>query len=275
MDIFFNTINVLFGYIFYPFTDINPAWGMIWISLVTGIVMLIIFRIASNQDGIRKAKAKVGAYILEMRLYNHNLLKMLAALGKTLIANVFYLRYMVVPILFIVVPVLLVLIQVSYRYENRPLRPGEQVIVKAVLKSGFSMTNFPVILQAPEGIVVETPALRIASLGEVDWRLHGEREGEYDLTFSVDGKKYRKDLYVINNRLTALGAKRVGSSFYSLLLNHYEPELADSSPFISLNIMYPDRVLKIIGFEFHWIIWFFILSLVFSFAFKGIFHVEL
>lgn len=275
MDIFFTAINILFGYVFYPFADRDPAWGMIWMSLLTGIVMVIIFRFTSNQEGIRKAKAKVGAYILEMRLFNHDLGKMLAALGKTLIANVFYLRYMVFPILFIIVPVLLVLIQLSYRYENRPVRPGEQVIVKAVLKPGLSTMNSPVILQAPDGIIIETPALRIASLGEVDWRLHGEKEGKFELNFSVDGKGFKKNLHILNSRLTAIGVKRVGSSFYSLLLNHYEPELPDSSPFISLNIIYPARTLKIIGIGMHWIIWFFILSLVFSFAFKGVFHVEL
>jgi uncharacterized membrane protein (DUF106 family) len=164
MNLLFSGFNALFGFIFYPFENINPAWGMICISLVTGIIMLVIFRYTSNQQGIKKAKAKVGAYILEMRLFSHDLGKMLASLGKTLLANLFYLRYMIVPLILIIVPVMIVLIQLSYRYENRPLQTGEPVIVKAVLKPDFSVLETPVILQTPEDVLVETPALRISLL---------------------------------------------------------------------------------------------------------------
>ncbi len=274
MALIFNIINGIFRVLFYPFENLNPAWGMIWISSVAGVLMLIIFRFTSNQEGIKKSKAKVSAYILEMRLFNHDLGKMLASLGRTLWANMVYLRFMLVPLGFIIIPVLIVLIQTSYRYENRPLQPGEAVIVKAILKKDFSVVDTPVELKAPDGVVVETGALRIASLNEVDWRISSQKAGNYELIFHVNGKKYSKSLHA-EEGLPVLSIERAGSSFASLLLNHSEPRLQDDSPFISLHVSYPDRALKIIGFELHWIIWFCIFSVIFSFAFKGIFKVEL
>ncbi len=267
-------VNTVFGFLFYPFKGLDPAWGMIWISLLTGVIMLIIFRFTSNRQGIKKSKAKIGAYILEMRLFNHDLGRMLAALGKTLAANLFYLRYMVVPLIFIIIPVLLVLIQLNYRYERRPLRPGEAVIVKAFLKPGLRVGATDIKLHAPDDIIIETPGLRIASFGEVDWRISGRKEGAYELDFAVNGKQYKKNLH-IGGKLDALSAKRVGSEFYTLALNHAEPELPDDSPFASLQIIYPEGSLSIMGFEWRWIIWFFVLSVIFSFAFKGAFKVEL
>jgi len=274
MALGFNIINAVFRTLFYPFDKLHPAWGMIWISFVAGILMLIIFRFTSNQEGIKKSKAKVGAYILEMRLFNHDLGKMLAALGKTLAANILYLRYMLVPIIVIIIPVLIVLIQVSYRYEHRPLRPDEHAIVKAVLKPGFPVVETHVLLQVPEDITIETPALRIESSNEVDWRISARKHGVYQIDFMVNGKLFKKNLHV-NNELTALSSKRAASSFYAFLLNHSEPELPNDSPFVSLQIMYPDRNLSIMGLKLHWIIWFFIFSVIFGFAFKNVFKVEL
>jgi uncharacterized membrane protein (DUF106 family) len=274
MALGFNIIGAVFRILFYPFEHLHPAWGMIWISLLAGILMLIVFRFTSNQEGIKKSKAKVSAYILEMRLFNHDLGKMLAALGKTLAANILYLRYMIVPIIVIIVPVLLILIEVSYRYEYRPLRPDEPAIVKAVLKPGSPVIETHISLQVPDNIKIETPALRIKSSNEVDWRISAREHGIYQLRFLVDGRLYKKNLHV-NNELTALSRKRIGSSYYAFLLNHAEPELSNDSPFVSLEIMYPDRSLSIMGLRLHWIIWFFIFSVISGFAFKNVFKVEL
>ena len=236
--------------------------------------MLIIFRFTSNQQGIKKAKATVSAYVLEMRLYSHNLAKMLAALGKTFLSNFIYLRHMLFPIIFIIVPVMIVLIQTSFRYEYRSLQPGEGVIVKAVLKKDFPVIDTTVILRAPKGIVIETNALRIASLNEIAWRISAQEKGNYELIFYVNGKEYGKSLHA-GEGLSVLSAARVGSTFSSYLFNHAEPELPGDSIFTSLQIIYPQRILKIIGIELHWLVWFFLLSLVFSFAFKNVFKVEL
>lgn len=274
MEFIFNIINSIFRILFYPFDNVDPAWGMIWISFITGILMLIIFRLTSNQDGIIKSKAKVSAYILEMRLFNHDLGKMLAALGKTLAANILYLRFMIVPLIFIIVPVLIVLIQLSYRYENRPLQNGERIIIKALFKEHFPVMDTLVTLRAPEAIVLETKALRIESLHEVNWRISSHKSGNYELIFHVNGKEYAKSLHA-EEGLSVLSSRRTGSSFFSLLLNHSEPRLPADSPFTSLQVSYPERTLKIMGFEFHWIIWFFIFSIISGYAFKGVFRVEL
>jgi uncharacterized membrane protein (DUF106 family) len=274
MNFIFSGVNALFRLIFYPFENLNPAWGMIWISIVTGIVMLGIFRLTSNQAGIKKSKAKVSAYILEMRLYSHDLGKMLGSLGKTFLANIFYLRYMITPIIFIIVPVLIVIIQLSFRYEHRPLQTGERVIVKAVLKPDYPVLQIPVALQTPEDVIIETPALRISSLNEIDWRIRVQQDGMFHLKFMVGDRQYEKNLHV-DSKLAPLSVRRVGSSMYDSLMNHVEPRMSDDSPFISLNVMYPDRTLRILGIDLHWVIWFFVLSVIWGFALKDLFKVAL
>jgi uncharacterized membrane protein (DUF106 family) len=268
---FFNTVADLF---FQPFEKIHPMWGMIAVSFLTSIVMLIIFRVTSNQRGIRLAKNKVSAYILEMRLFSHDLGKMLSALAKTIIANLLYLRFMVFPFVVIFIPVIIILIQTSYRYELRPLKPGEPALVKAILKPEAAESLFSVLLQPDKNISIETPALRIPLRNEINWRLSASKEGNYQLTIGIAGVQYRKSLKV-GDQLTTISTKRTGTSFFSQLLHHEETTLPENAPLNSLQIIYPERTLEFIGFKFHWVVWFLLLSIVFSFALKSAFKVEL
>jgi len=274
MNSIFQTVNLFFHFLFYPLESLNPMFGIIWISLITGIIMLIIFRYTSNQEGIRNSKRMIGAYIIEMRLFSHHLGKMLFALGRVFRANLLYLRFMLVPLVFIVIPVLIVLIQTSYKYEFRPLEPREAAIVKAVLKPDINIFRSHVELKTPAEVIVETPPLRIAGSGEVYWRVSGKAKGVYELVFLVDGKVFRKNIH-IGGKLPDLSVKRIGSSFSGKMLYHAEPVLPEDSPFTSLQVGYPKRKLSIVGFEMHWIVWFLIFSVIFSFAFKSLLKVEL
>jgi len=70
-------INTFFGklieWMILPFRGMTPWIGMAVISLVTGIFMLLIFRLTSNQKGIRQVKDKIKAHLMEIRLFKDNL----------------------------------------------------------------------------------------------------------------------------------------------------------------------------------------------------------
>ncbi len=65
---YFNFIlNKFFGILFFPFQFIDPLWPLLFISVLTGILMLLAFRYTSNQKEIRKEKDKIKAHLMEMR----------------------------------------------------------------------------------------------------------------------------------------------------------------------------------------------------------------
>ncbi|NOR12743.1 MAG: hypothetical protein GQ545_05770, partial [Candidatus Aminicenantes bacterium] len=109
------TFNRVFGKIFdllfIPFRDMNPWVGMIIISFLTGLLMLVIFRYTSNQAGIKKAKNKIKAHLLELRLYKDSLGLSLKAQGNILLANLKYITHSFKPMLVMIIPVILILIQ--------------------------------------------------------------------------------------------------------------------------------------------------------------------
>ena len=64
MDLFNKIITWIFDILFYPFAGLHPVWGLIFISVITGVLMLLIFKVTSNQAGIRKTKSHIQAYLL-------------------------------------------------------------------------------------------------------------------------------------------------------------------------------------------------------------------
>ena len=73
MDTFNCIITNLFELLCSPFAELDPWWGLSALSVLTGVVMLVIFRFTSNQGGIRSAKNRIKAFFLEVRLYNDDL----------------------------------------------------------------------------------------------------------------------------------------------------------------------------------------------------------
>ena len=102
-------IHKIINLIFYPLKYTSPALGLLFTSLLTALLILTIFRLTSNQKKIKWAKDKVKAYILEIRLYRDQPRVILKALGNILLFNSMYLRYVLVPFLFIFIPVIFIM----------------------------------------------------------------------------------------------------------------------------------------------------------------------
>ena len=57
---------------------------MMAVSLLTALLMLFVFQLTSNQAGIRRAKDRIKAHLLELRLFKDNMRVTLWAQGGIL-----------------------------------------------------------------------------------------------------------------------------------------------------------------------------------------------
>lgn len=273
-------LNVVFDGILGLFANLDPAYGLLVISVITGILMLIVFRYTSDQKGIKRAKNLVKAHFLAIRLYKDDIAQMLATMKNIVVSNLVYMSKSVKPMLFMLAPVALVLIQLDSRYEHRPFKVGETTVVTVRLHQGGANASASlaelssVTLTVPAGLKIETPMLRIPEKAEVSWRIKMEQEGAFDLTVNDNGHQFEKRLYV-SNALTALASSKERQSFTAALFSPAEPSLPADAPVESIVITYPKRELSVFGITVHWLIGFFVLSLVAGFALKGVFGVEI
>lgn len=267
-------LSRVFDLLLSPFGSLNPVWPLIVFSLITGIVMLIIFRYTSDQKGIKAAKDKIRAYLYEIRLFKDDLRIQLSAQKNILIHNFRYMKHALKPMLFMIIPVVIILVQLEGWFGYRPLKLGESAIVSVNFSAGETNALPEVSIQADKGIIVETPPLRIPTEKEVSWRVRANEIGEHDLRFNVSGNTFDKRIIVSDGQLTRV-SRVVASGFWDTFLNPGEEPIAKNSFMNKIEVDYPSRSIGVFGWQVHWLVVFFILSIVFGFVFKGLLKVEI
>jgi len=275
MWIFNSVLAKIFEFIFFPFRNLSPWIGMILISLLTGLLMLIVFRYTSNQEGIRKVKNKIKAHLLELRLFKDSLALSLKAQGNILRNNLKYIGYSGKPLLVMIIPLVLILIQLNFWFAYQSLRPGEATILKVKLKEGQNVLDLDLFVEPPPSLAIETPPLRIEEEEEINWRLRAMEKGLHSLTFKINGQSFIKKVAVDQKPLTKISPLKVQQNFIDELFNPGEPPLPRDLPIKSIEVKYPAKNMNLFGWHLHWIIVYFSLSIIFGFALKGVLKIEI
>ena len=120
---------------------------------------------------------------------------------------------------------------------------------------------------APDGITVVEPAVWVPSLREMSWRVDIDERGAYTLDISLGGETVTK-LVDASAAVVRRSPVRV-RGFLDELIYPAEPALPAASPFESIEIDYDDATVNVFGLGIHWLIVFFVLSIVFAFALRN------
>src|SRR5262245_41125267 len=118
------------------------AWLPGWIScaliaMVTGIVMLVIFKHTSHQSAIKRTRNQIKANLLALSLFKEDLRVGLRVQCRILLGAGKLLALSVVPTLVMLVPMCLLLGQLALWYQARPLAVGEEAIVTVRLSEAL------------------------------------------------------------------------------------------------------------------------------------------
>jgi len=275
MWIFNSVFGKIFEFIFFPFKNLSPWIGMILISFLTGLLMLLIFRYTSNQEGIRKVKNKIKAHLLELRLFKDSLALSLKAQGNILRYNLKYIGYSGKPLLVMIIPLILILIQLNFWFGYQSLKEGEETILKVKLKEDQNILDLNLKLEPPPSLTIETPPLRIEEEKEINWRLRAREKGLHVLNLRINGQSFIKKVAVAQKPLTKISPLKVQRNFIDELFNPGETPLSKKLPVKSIEVKYPAKHMYLFGWGIHWLIVYFALSIIFGFAFKGVFKVEI
>ena len=272
-------VNLVFGGIvgavLLPFRGLSPWFGMAVVSALTALLMLEVYKLASDQAAIRRAKDRIKAHLLEMRLYRDDLGVTLRAQAGILKANLGYLAANLRPLAVMIVPLVLILAQLGLWYDRAPLAPGEQTLVKARLADGADPVALGLELEAPPGGEVTAPAVRIPDEREVVWRVRAVVPGVHVLRLRTGGAALAKSLTVGGRPLTRVSALASRGSFGDRLLHPGEPPLPGDTAVRSVEVLYRPASLRAFGLRVHWLVAYLALSVAVGFALKGAFKVEI
>lgn len=262
------------GACFAPFASLPPWLTLTVWSAIAGVLMMIIFRYTSNQKALKEVGNRVRANLLAMRLFKDELSVTFSCQWGLLKAIGARLWYSLAPLVVMIVPFVLGLAQLGAYYEKRPLRPDESAVVSLYLAEPAWDSNTDVRLQAPDGVVVETPGLRDRSERVIRWRVRARQAGQHKLVWEVSGQRVEK-LLSAGAGLVPVSPKRPGTSFWDRLLYPVEPPLGEHDAVRAIEVVHPTRQTPILGWGIHWLITFFVLSIVFALLFKPVLKVQL
>lgn len=271
-----SVLRTLFDIVTSPLQGFPAIVGVALLSLVTAVGMLLVFRYASNQEKMVEVKTRIHACVFEIRLFNDDLRAILRAQAEILRHNGTYIGLTIKPMLVMIVPIVLLIAQMQFHYGYSGLEPGEDAVLTVFFNEDMDggSDKPEVHVEAPAGLAVETDSVWIPANREMSWRVGAEKSGEYELKIGWGSDVVTKSV-LVSDAIARRSPNRLAPGFFNQLLYPAEDPLPQGSPIRSIELGYPDEDVDLFGFRLHWLIWFFLLSIVFAFSLRGVFGVTI
>ena len=164
----------------------SALFTLIPLSAFCGIVTAFVFRRFASR-GTRQTVNRILAHVMELRLFLDEPWLVWNTQCDLLRDNLRLVGQIAVPSLITIPFIALVIWQADAVYGRAPLRAGEAVVVTAHLKNGNDAQ-----IEAPPGVVIETPGVRTPRAREVSWRIRPLRP--FSGRFSVNPDAERMDI---------------------------------------------------------------------------------
>jgi hypothetical protein len=251
-----------------------PGWlSATLVAVVTGVLLLLIFKYTSNQAAIKRVRNDIDANVFALKLFKDATPVVLAAQAAMMRGALRLFVLAIVPMLVMVVPVILLLGQLSLWYQQRPLHVGEEAVIALKLGGNPGDPMPAVAIGATPAAEVIIGPVRVPSKREVVWLVKAREPGSYRLSFRAGGQAVSKEL-AVGNGFMRVSPRRPGWDWSDVLLNPAEPAFPPSSPVRWIEVAYPDRTSWTSGTD-SWVIYWFIMSMVAAFCAKPALNVNI
>ncbi len=267
-------MNVVIGAIvdamLLPFQTWPPIVGLTVVSLIVAAALLLVFKLTSNQHAIASTRRRIQAGLYELRLFQDDPRLMPRIVFDLFRQQATYLRYALVPLLWVAIPLTLLIAHLQSYYAYEGLHPGQTAVVTARLRPGTDTSRDPQLtLEAPAGLRVETPSVWVPSLREASWRIAADREGDYDLRVilkssptNANSTNATTKRVRVTSRIVARSPVRRADSVWTAWEYPAEAPLPADSPIEAISITYPEATIATMP----WLIVFLLLTTLFALA---------
>jgi hypothetical protein len=152
-----------------PFRSLPPLAGLLWLSVLAGVCMILVFGRLTDQEAIAETRRRMGGQVLGMMIYIGSPRTVLSMAGRLVRSNFRYLLLILKPLLVIAVPFAVLMGQLDARYGTAPLTPGEDVTV-TLGWDGTMPSRGELGLEVSNADVVDPPVY-VPPLGEISFRI--------------------------------------------------------------------------------------------------------
>jgi hypothetical protein len=251
-----------------------PGWlSATLVAAVSGVLMLVVFKYTSNQQGIKRARATIKANLLALSLFKDSAAVTVRSQGRILVGAGTLLLLAIVPMLVMLVPMSLVIGQLALWYQARPLRIGEETVVTMKLADAPPRAAR---LAANDAFDVLVGPVHVPSERMVCWNVQARQPGLHHLAFDVGNEHIEKEL-AVGDGFMPVSQQRPSWGWEEALLDPKETPFSPDSPVQTIEIDYPRRPSWTV---FGWVIsllmiYWFIFSMVAAFLAKPFLKVHM
>ncbi|MBZ5527770.1 MAG: hypothetical protein LAN71_07720 [Acidobacteriia bacterium] len=261
-----------FDFLFRLLRVLPPFAVLAVFSAATAVLALVVVRWTSDQQAIRRVKDRIGAHVLEVRLFPDQLRVVLRAYLSLFGHTLLYLRYSLRPLLFMTLPLLLLFVQLEGYFGRAAAPVDRDFLLRVILRQADALPE--VSLRLPPGLVQQAPPVRIAAEREVDWRLRAEQPGVSEILLRAGDSEATKRI-VAGDEFTRITPVRESGGLWARMLNPGEASLPAGGAVERMEIEYPARVFHLWGWEVDWLVPYLALTLLAALLLKGVFGTEL
>ncbi len=266
MEFISRTITLILDLLVRPFGAERHTLGLVWLSLLSGAGMALIFKATTNPSRIRAAKARFRSYIYEMRIYQDSLRAVFVAFFQSLWSNALYVRSILPPLLLLAIPMILIITQLDERYGASHLPVGETTVLTVRLAGDAAPNETDAAITCGNGAKVDAGPVRISGANEISWRVRIEEAGTHEAVLSIGGFEYTVRL-VAESAYWMIGRTR-GAKALEPFLHPGMPPIPDGSRAEYVHVDYPCASYSLLHWRVHWLVIFLFYTVVGAAAIK-------
>ena len=259
--------DFLFDMATWPFASLRPIWGLVFVSLLSGIWMILLFKRFSPQRRIKRIRSRMGAQALGMLLFLSSPLQVFRLAGGLLWSNFRYLAMILLPLAVIALPFGLTYGQLEARYAHAYPSAGDTLT--ATLEYAEAIPEVTGASSSLQGLQAVPPAVSIDSLHQVSFRLRAD-DARPRLLTAGDSRLPVGRSTIRSGSIVYNGAERpsLGSLFRP------GRRLLSSGELRSVDISLPGRDYAVVGGRWSWLAVFLVFSTLSAVAGAVVFRVK-
>ncbi len=238
-----------------------PLLILIIVSLLIGVLAAVVYKVAGNQGKIKSSNNRIKAFILEIRLFDHEPLLIIRATAGVFKNLPVYLFYTLKPVIVLIIPVVIILFQLHLYYSYSPFKAGDVSVVTIKIEDGNTLTRSDIKLAAPENVKIVSLPVFSASLNEFSWKIEMLKPGKGELVFKIKDRNFSKNIYVSDSMERICPSSEKKSSYKKITYFLFDG-LPGDGKVESINVEYPPGEMKMFGANIHWLVVFLIFSLI-------------
>lgn len=251
-----------------------PGWlSVTLVSAVTGVILLVVFKHTSNQRAIKRARDRIKANLLAIKLFKDEPRVAVRSLAAILAGAGTLLALSLAPMAVMCVPVVLMLAQLSLWYQARPLKVGEETVLSLALDDQPGASLSDVRLEPADTLSVMIGPVHVRSQRVVVWKVRALQPGYHRLALRVGDQRVEKEL-AVGEGFLRVSPRRPQRRWLDAVENPAEASFPRGCGIRSIEIEYPRRAGWASGSD-SWVIYWFVVSMAAGLCFKRVFNVNM